>query len=191
MRIVIGISGASGAIYALEVLRRLRALGGHEIHAVVSECGWRILEHECSAGRAEIMPLVDALYANDDMGAAIAGGSFCRDAMVVAPCSMKSLAAIACGLADNLLCRAADVTIKEGRRLVLAVRETPLSAIHLENMLKLARLGVRIVPACPAFYHHPRTVDDLTGMMAGRILDSMGVIHDGIPRWQGLDQGKT
>lgn len=190
MRILVGITGASGAAYALELLRRLadlRAQGmGHEVHAVVSDYGAKVLEHECGAALSDLDGLCDVRHDINDMGAAIASGSFRMEVMAVVPCSMRSLAAIAQGLAGNLLCRAADVMLKEGRPLVLAVRETPLSAVHLENMLKLARMGVRIVPCCPGFYHKPETLGDLVGMMAGRILDSMGVEHNSIPRWQGM-----
>ncbi len=184
MRIIVGITGASGAVYGLSLLRALQKLG-HETHCVVSAHGWKVLEHECGAAEAAVRGLASALYPVDDMTAPIASGSFRADAMVVAPCSMRTLAAIAGGLAGNLLCRAADVTLKERKNLVLAVRETPLSAVHLENMLKLARLGVGIVPASPGFYHRPQTIDDLTAMMTGRILDSLGIENDLFARWGG------
>lgn len=185
MRVIVGITGASGAVYGVALLRALSNLG-HEVHCTVSESGWQVLEHECSLGEKDIRPFVSALYPVDDIGAAIASGSFRADAMCVAPCSMRTLAAIACGLADNLLCRAADVMLKERRNLVLAVRETPLSSIHLENMLKLARLGVAVVPASPAFYHHPRTINDLVAAYTGRLLDCLGVSNDLAPRWTGM-----
>ncbi len=185
MRIIVGITGASGAVYGLSVLRTLHGLG-HETHCVVSDHGRQVLAHECGAGEADIRPFASALYPAADMAAPVASGSFRADAMVVVPCSMRTLAAIACGLAGNLLCRAADVMLKERKNLVLAVRETPLSAVHLENMLKLARLGVGIVPACPGFYHRPASIDDLVAMMTGRILDSLGVNNDCFDRW-GVD----
>jgi 4-hydroxy-3-polyprenylbenzoate decarboxylase len=185
MRIVVGITGASGAVYGLELLRAL-AKTEHEVHAVVSAPGWRVLGHECGAGQEALSSLAFRLYANSDIGACIASGSFGADCMAVVPCSMRSLAAIACGLADNLLCRAADVMLKERKNLVLAVRETPLNAVHLENMLKLARLGVAIMPACPAFYHQPQSLDDLVAIMVGRILDNLGVENALVRRWQGL-----
>ncbi len=185
MRIIVGITGASGAVYGLSVLRALHALG-HEIHCVVSAYGWKVLKHECSADAADIRPLASALHPAENMAAPIASGSFRAEAMVVVPCSMRTLAAIANGLSGNLLCRAADVMLKERRNLVLAARETPLSAVHLENMLKLARLGVGIVPVCPGFYHRPQSVDDLVNMMTGRILDSLGVDSARFPRWNGL-----
>ena len=185
MRIIVGITGASGAVYGRELLRRLREQG-HETHVIVSPYGWKVLEHECGAGRRDILTLADHLHDHDDLAALPASGSFRADAMVVAPCSMRTLAAIACGLADNLLCRAADVMLKERKNLVLAVRETPVNAIHLENMLKLARLGVGIVPASPGFYHRPAAIADLVTMMVGRIMDSMGLESDRFPRWQGM-----
>jgi len=185
MRIIVGITGASGAIYGLRLLREL-AKTDHEVHAVISRYGWKVLQHECSIGEEDIRCLVHALHPVEDLAAPIASGSFRVDAMAVVPCSMRSLAAIASGLADNLLCRAADVVIKERKNLVLAVRESPFSAIHLENMLKLARLGVGIVPASPGFYHKPRTIDDLTAIMTGRILDSMGIPNDCFTRWTGM-----
>lgn len=186
MRIIVGVTGASGGVYALCLLREL-AKRGHEVHAVVSEYGWKVLAHECGAGEGDIRPLVRALHPVENLAAPIASGSFRADVMAVVPCSMRTLGAIASGLAGNLLCRAADVMLKERKNLVLAVRESPLSAVHLENMLKLARLGVGIVPASPGFYHNPRTIDDLTAFMTGRILDSMGVPNDCFARWTGED----
>lgn len=185
MRIIVGITGASGALYGLRLVKELSALG-HEVHATVSEYGWKVLEHECGVGEEAIRPYVSALYPVEDITAPIASGSFRADVMVVAPCSMKTLGSIASGMAGNLLCRAADVMLKERKNLVLAVRETPLSAIHLENMLKLARLGVGIVPASPGFYHNPKTIDDLAAIMVGRIMDSMGVENNLFTRWNGM-----
>ena len=187
MRVIIGITGASGAVYGLELLRRLQE-GGHEVHAIVSPYGWKVLKHECDAERHHIATLADYLHAHDDITASVASGSFRADAMAVVPCSMRTLAAVACGLADNLLCRAADVMLKERKNLVLAVRESPLNAVHLENMLKLARLGVGIVPASPGFYHRPTSINDLVSMMVGRIMDSMGLPNDHFPRWHGMPQ---
>lgn len=185
MRIITAISGASGAAYGLELIRRLRA-GGHELHGVVSRCGYTVMKHECGLDRGALIELVDTLHDNEDMAACIASGSFRADAMVIAPCSMRTLAAVASGLAGTLMCRAADVMIKERKPLVLAVRETPLSAIHLDNMLTLARLGVCIMPLAPGFYHRPRSIDDLLGMMAGRIMDNLGAPDPSLPRWQGM-----
>ncbi len=185
MRVIVGISGASGAVYGLELLREL-SRQGHEVHAVLSAYGEKVLAHECGMGRKDLLPFVHALYGQDDMAAPIASGSFSVTAMAVAPCSMRSLAAIATGLAGNLLCRAADVMLKERRNLILAVRETPLSALHLENMLKLARLGVGITPLCPGFYHAPASVDDLVRTMVGRIMESMGLANGLYTPWAGM-----
>lgn len=187
MRIVVGITGASGAVYGLRLLRELAGMG-HEVHAVVSEYGWKTLAHECGADAATIRLLARVVHDAADMGASIASGSFKVDVMAVVPCSMRTLAAIASGLAGNLLCRAADVALKERRNLVLAVRETPLNAVHLENMLTLARLGAGIVPVCPGFYHKPESIDDLVAMMVGRILDSMGVENELFTRWTGMPE---
>jgi 4-hydroxy-3-polyprenylbenzoate decarboxylase len=182
MRIIVGITGASGALYALALLRALSGCG-HEVHCSVSEYGWRVLAHECGAGEETLRPLVSRLHPAGDLSAPIASGSFRAEAMCIVPCSMRTLAAVANGLAGNLICRAADVMLKERKNLVLAVRETPLSAVHLENMLKLSRLGVGIVPASPAFYHNPQGITDLADFMAGRILDSLGVENDLFRRW--------
>ncbi len=186
MRIIVGITGASGALYGLELLRSLRRHGPHEVHASISRSGLTVLRHECGVDEEDLRPMVTALHANDNLAAPIAGGSFRCEAMVVAPCSMNTLAAVACGLADNLIRRAADVMIKERRPLILLVRETPLSAVHLENMLKLARLGVEIMPACPGFYHRPRSLEDLTAMMVGRVMDRLGLENSLFRHWEGL-----
>jgi polyprenyl P-hydroxybenzoate and phenylacrylic acid decarboxylases len=187
VRVIVGITGASGAVYGWRLLDAL-SRAGCEVHTIVSGPGWAVLGQECGVGRHEVAGRVNRLYACDDTGAAPASGSFQADAMVIAPCSMRTLAAVAGGLADNLLTRAADVTVKEGRPLVLVPRETPLSAIHLENMLKLARIGVRIVPACPGFYHNPRDLAALVDMMVGKVLDVLGLDHDLFPRWPGLEK---
>jgi len=184
MRVIVGITGASGAVYGVALLRTLSSLG-HEVHCTISGYGWKVLEHECGLGEEDIHPLTTILHPIHDITASIASGSFKADAMCVVPCSMRTLAAIANGLADNLLCRAADVMLKERRNLVLAVRETPLSSVHLENMLRLARVGVGIVPACPAFYHQPTTIDDLVTAYTGRLLDCLGIDNELVSRWQG------
>lgn len=184
MKIVVGITGASGSIYALRLIEVLRQLG-HEVHAVVTDSGWQVLDYECGVSREDLAARVDALYDNANVGAAIASGSFKVDAMVVLPCSMKTVASIAHSLSDNLLTRAADVMLKEGRKLVLVPRETPVHAIHLENLLKLAQLGVKIVPAAPGFYHKPQTIEDLVDMLVGKICDQLGVDVDLFVRWEG------
>ncbi len=184
MRIVVAITGASGAVYGKRLLEVLQQ-AGHETHVVVSAHGWEVLEHECAIGRKEIEKLATVLHEAEHVGASIASGSFLTEAMVIAPCSMRTLGSIAAGIADNLVLRAADVMLKEGRKLVIVPRETPLSAIHLENMLRLARLGVRVLPACPGFYHKPETLNEVIDMMVGKICDSLGIEHQLFPRWQG------
>ena len=184
MKIVVGITGASGSIYAVRLLEVLRA-AGHEIHAVVTKSGSQVLEYETGITPDALAKMVDRLYNIDDVGAAIASGSFRVDAMVIVPCSMKTAGCLAAGIADNLLTRAADVALKEGHPLIIVPRETPMHAIHLENLLKLAHTGARILPACPGFYHRPQTLDDLVNMMVGKICDVLGVEHHLFPRWQG------
>jgi 4-hydroxy-3-polyprenylbenzoate decarboxylase len=183
MRLVIGISGATGAIYGVRLLERLRE-AGVETHLVMSRWGLRTLIHETTWTRERLEGLAHATYAAADMGAAISSGSFRTDGMIVAPCSAKTVGAIASGAGENLLHRAADVMIKERRRLVLVVRETPLSEIHLRNMLELARMGVTIFPPVPAFYNKPATLDDVVDHTVSRILDQFG-LESGAPRWDG------
>jgi 4-hydroxy-3-polyprenylbenzoate decarboxylase len=184
MKIVVGMTGASGSIYTVRLLEVLRE-AGCEIHFVASESGWQVIEYECGLTQADIEKRVSRVYDVNQIGSAIASGSFRMDAMVIVPCSMRTLGGIANGMADNLLMRAADVAMKEGRPLYIVPRETPLSAIHLENMLKLARLGVRIIPAMPGFYHRPKNMDELINMMVGKICDQIGVEHTLFERWQG------
>ncbi|MCR5758369.1 MAG: UbiX family flavin prenyltransferase [Selenomonas sp.] len=184
MRIVVGITGASGSIYALRLIEVLRKMG-HEVHGVVTDSGWQVLAYECNLTREDLSARVDVLYDNANIGAAIASGSFKADAMVVLPCSMKTAASIAHSLSDNLLTRAADVMLKESRPLILVPRETPMHAIHLENLLKLAQLGVKIMPAAPGFYHRPKTIDDLVDMLVGKICDQLGLDAHLYARWQG------
>lgn len=184
MKIVVGMTGASGSIYTVRLLEVLRS-AGCEIHFVASESGWQVIEYECGLTQTDIEKRVDRVYDVNQIGSAIASGSFRIDAMVIVPCSMRTLGGIANGIADNLLMRAADVAMKEGRSLYIVPRETPLSAIHLENMLKLARLGVRIIPAMPGFYHRPKNMDELIDMMVGKICDQLGVEHTLFERWQG------
>jgi 4-hydroxy-3-polyprenylbenzoate decarboxylase len=184
MRLIIGITGATGAIYGVRLLQRLRELGA-ETHVVISKWGARTLLHETPYSKEQVEALADAAYAPGDMGAAISSGSFRVDGMIVAPCSAKTLGAIAHGVGDNLVHRAADVTLKERRRLVLAVREAPLSDIHLNNMLTLSRMGAVILPPMPAFYNHPRTIDDLVEHTVSRMLDQFGLETPGSVRWTG------
>lgn len=182
MRVVVGISGGSGSIYALGLLRALKDLGV-ETHLVVSTLGDYVTEHECDVPLNELKTFADYYHENKDLAAPIASGSFLTDAMVIVPCSMKTVAAVANGLSDNLLTRAADVTIKENRKLVVVPRETPLSSIHLENMLKLSRTGVTVLPASPPFYNRPENIGDIVISIVARILDQIGVEHNLIKRW--------
>jgi 4-hydroxy-3-polyprenylbenzoate decarboxylase len=185
MRIIVGISGASGVIYGWALLKYLKQTE-HEVHAVVTDTGWKVLEHECAVSRSDIAANVDYLHEGNNYFAPIASGSFKTDAMVVVPCTMRTLGAIANGIGDNLLCRAADVMLKERRQLIIVPRETPYNAIHLSNMLKLAQLGVTIAPASPAFYHRPQTVEDLVNSMVGRICDCLHIPNELFERWTGM-----
>ena len=183
MKIVVGITGASGSIYGLRLINTLRQ-AGHEVHAVVTDSGWQVLDYECGVSREAFAQRVDVLYDNHDIGAAIASGSFRMDAMVIVPCSMKTAGSIAHAVSDNLLTRAADVALKEYRPLLIVPRETPMHAIHLENLLKLSQAGARIIPASPGFYHRPQTLADLVDMLVGKICDQLGVEHELFARWQ-------
>ena len=183
MKIVVGITGASGAAYGIAVLKHLKSCG-IESHLVMSPWAHRTIVLETDLDPARVVKLASCNYPAEDMAAPLASGSFSHNGMIIAPCSMKTLAAIACGYSGNLIARAADVTIKEGRRLVLLTRETPLSPIHLENMLKLARCGVVIMPPVPALYHGPATVEEVVNQTAGRALALLGIQNDLYPRWK-------
>ena len=184
MRVIVAMTGATGAIYGVRLLERLRE-NGVETHLVISRWGARTLMHETPYSREQVEALATSTYAPADMGAAISSGSFHTDGMVVAPCSAKTLAAIAHGFGENLIHRAADVVLKERRKLVLVVREAPLSDIHLENMLKLSRMGAVMLPPMPAFYSHPVTIDDVIDHTVARVLDQFGIEMRGAPRWSG------
>ena len=184
MKIIVGITGATGAIYGVRILERLREAGA-ETHLVISRWGARTLLHETPYSREQVESLASVAYAPGDMGAAISSGSFRTDGMVIAPCSAKTLAAVAHGFGENLVHRAADVILKERRRLVLVVSEAPLSDIHLENMLKLSRMGTVVLPPMPAFYNRPRTVDDIVDHTVSRVLDQFGLDAGGSERWSG------
>jgi len=185
-RVIVGISGASGAVYGARLLQALREIGGVESHLVVSSAGWLNLRHELDMERAEVEALADHVHGLEDVGASIASGSFAALGMVVAPCSMRTLAAIAHGLADNLLTRAADVVLKERRRLVLLTRESPLHLVHLRNMATVTELGAICCPPMPAFYLRPTTIGEIVDYSVARALDLLGLEHDLAPRWQGL-----
>lgn len=182
-RLIVGITGASGSLYGVRLLEMLQG-SGIETHLVMSRWGARTLVHETSYTPEQVSQLASVVHPLTDQGAAISSGSFLTIGMVVAPCSARTLAAIAHGLGDNLIHRAADVVIKERRTLVLAVREAPLSDIHLENMLKLSRMGVVICPPVPAFYTRPQSIDEMVNYSCARMLDQLG-IHLDVSRWSG------
>jgi 4-hydroxy-3-polyprenylbenzoate decarboxylase len=181
-RLIVGITGATGAIYGVRLLSALRHTGV-ETHLVVSKWGMRTLAHETPYSLEQVQKMATQCYSSQDEGAAIASGSFVTRGMVICPCSVRSLAAVAHGHGDNLIHRAADVVLKERRRLVLVVRETPLSDIHLENMLKLSRMGALIFPPVPAFYTQPQTIDDLVDQTVIRIIDQFGIHLPSGKRW--------
>ena len=182
-RIVLAISGATGAIYGIKLLEELNA-AGVETQLIVSDSAQKTIEMETDYSLDDIGKMASQQFPNSDISAPPASGSFLHHGMVIAPCSMKTLSAIASGYANNLINRAADVTIKEKRKLVLLVRETPLSPIHLENMLKLARLGVVIMPPVPSFYNLPNTIEDMIKQLTGRIFDQLGIENSLVKRWR-------
>lgn len=185
-RLLVAITGASGAIYGWRLLQLLRDLPALEVHALVSDAGWLTLRYELDLGPDDVRAAVAQLHPVAAIGAAPASGSFRCHGMVVAPCSMRSLAAIALSLADNLIVRAADVMLKERRRLILLPREAPLHLGHLRHMLQVTEMGGIICPPMPAFYQHPRTIDDLVDASLMRVLDLLGLAHPRAQRWAGL-----
>ena len=186
MRVVVAMTGATGAIFGIRLLERLRGIADVETHLIMSRWARLNISAETDYTPAQVQSLADVTYNEGDQGAAISSGSFRVDAMVVVPCSMRTLAAIRHGLADNLVARAADVVLKERRNLCLVPRETPLNAIHLDNMLALAQIGVGICPPMPAFYNRPTTLDDLVDHITVRVLDQLGLDVDYPKRWAGL-----
>jgi len=184
-RVVVGVTGATGAVYAVRLLERLRS-AKRETHLVVSAAGVLNVHHELGLDRKRLEELADVAYNPSEVGAAIASGSFAIDAMVVVPCSMKTLASIAHGLSDNLLTRAADVTLKERRKLVLMVRETPLNLAHLRNMTAVTEMGGIVFPPLPAFYHRPHSIDEMVGETIERVLALIGVDAATPKSWRGL-----
>jgi len=185
MRIIVGISGATGAIYGIRLLEALREQGV-ETHLVITQPAKATIEYETSYSLAQVEALATHVYDVNDIGAPIASGSFRTDGMVVAPCSVKTLSAIANSYSDNLLVRAADVTLKERRRLILLVRETPLHLGHLRLMTMVTEMGGIILPPVPAFYHHPKTVDDIINQTIGKVLDQLGLDSKIFRRWEGM-----
>lgn len=191
-RLVVGITGATGTIFGVRLLQMLHG-SGVETHLVVSKWGARTLTHETPHSLKYVQSLATQNYGIGAQGAAISSGSFVTLGMVIAPCSMRTLAAIAHGLGDNLIHRAADVILKERRKLVLVVRESPFHEIHLENMLKLARMGVVILPPVPAFYNNPQNLDDMINHITMRVIDQFDIHLDVMNRWDGvlLDKKRT
>lgn len=182
IRVVVGISGASGMVYALALLKALKEKGV-ETHLTISKPAELIIRSELGLTKEDFHKYASECYDIDDLTAPIASGSQKFDGVVIIPCSMASVAAISKGLCNNLLLRVADVSLKEKRKLIVVPRETPLSPVHLENMLKLARLGVHVLPACPAFYHKPKEISDLVDFIVGRVLDILGIEHNLYKRW--------
>jgi flavin prenyltransferase len=185
-KIIIAITGASGAIYGVRLLNALRETDSVETHLVISSAGLLNLQQELKMNRAELTTLASAVHHINDVGASIASGSFQSSAMVIAPCSMRTLAAVAHGLSDNLITRAADVMLKERRRLILMVRETPLNLAHLRNMTSVTEMGGIIFPPLPAFYHQPQTIDDIINHSISRIFDLLEIPYPAAPRWNGM-----
>ena len=185
-RIVVAISGASGAVYGVRLLQMLRDLEGVQSHLTVSDAGWLNIQQELGMPRAEVQALADVFYPVRDVGAAIASGSFQCDGMVISPCSMRTLAAVALGLSDNLITRAADVMLKERRRLILMVRETPLNLAHLRNMTSVTEMGGIVFPPVPGFYHRPQSIAEMVDHSVSRVLDLLGLPQAEVPRWSGF-----
>lgn len=184
-RVVVGITGATGSIYGIRLLERLRAAGGLELHLVISQPGKRTLVEETGRSVREVEALADVAHDDRDVGASIASGSFRTLGMVIAPCSVKTWSCLAHGVTDSLVARAGDVTLKEGRPLILLARETPLHALHLRSLLALAEAGAVILPPVPAFYNRPQTIDALVDHTVARVLDRLGIAQDLVPEWPG------
>lgn len=185
MKLLIGVTGATGVLYAVRLLEALKNTENVHTSLIMSEWAGKNLEIETSYTLDYVEGLADEVFDNHNLGAKPSSGSYVMDGMVILPCSMKTLSSIANGYCDNLIARSADVMLKEGRRLILCPRETPLNAIHLENMLKLARLGVSIIPPMPAFYHKPESIDDLVNHHIMKLMDSFKLDYSEGKRWNG------
>ncbi|WP_054957125.1 UbiX family flavin prenyltransferase [Paenibacillus dakarensis] len=189
---IVGITGASGSIYGVRLVECLLELG-YDVHLVITNAGWRVLKEELDWQAGDREAVLQEKFGNrsgsvhyhpvSDIGASIASGSYLVEGMIIMPCSMGTLSSISHGASDNLMARAADVMLKEGRTLVIVPRETPLHSIHLENMLKLANLGVKIIPAMPAFYYKPQSLDDIVNFLVGKVLDNIRIDHQLFKRW--------
>lgn len=186
VRIIVAITGATGAIYGVRLLQHLRALPAIETHLMISDAGVLNLHQELDLKRKDVEALAHVVHSVRDVGASIASGSFQSDGMIIAPCSMKTLAAVAHGFADNLITRAADVVLKERRRLVLMVRETPFNLAHLRNMTAVTEMGGIVFPPLPNFYHRPASIEEMVDHSLGRVLDLFQIEHQLAPRWSGL-----
>ena len=187
-KVIIGISGASGAIYGVRLLERLRSHGGVEIHLILTRSGEKTLFLETGKSAADLKGLSDFSYPMEDISSRLASGSFPTDAMVIAPCSIHTMSAIAGGISSNLMIRAADVVLKERRKLILMVRESPFHLGHLRNMTALAEMGAIIAPPIPGFYHNPKTVDDVIDHSVDRVLDLIGLPDPRVRRWDGVSK---
>ena len=185
-RFVVAITGATGAVYGVRLLEHLRATPGVETHLVISDAATLTLHQETGLQRRDVEALAHVVHKNRDIGASIASGSFATDGMVIAPCSMKTLAAVAHGLSDNLVARAADVVLKERRRLILMVRETPFNLAHLRNMTAVTEMGGIVFPPLPSFYNRPATIEQMVDHSIARVLDLLGVENSLAPRWAGM-----
>lgn len=185
-RLIVAITGASGARYGVRLLELLRATQGIETHLMISDAAALNLHHELDVKRKDIEALADHVHSVRDIGACVASGSFHADGMVIAPCSMKTLAAVAHGMCDNLITRAADVTLKERRRLVLLVRETPFNLAHLRNMTAVTEMGGIIFPPLPALYQRPQSIEEMIDHTVGRVMDMLGLEQSLAPEWNGL-----
>lgn len=185
-RLIVAITGATGAVYGVRLLEVLSEMPNIETHLVVSDSGLLNLQQELEMNRTQLKALADVTHHINNIGASIASGSFQSDGMVVAPCSMRTLAAVAHGLSDNLITRAADVMLKERRRLILMVRETPFNLAHLRNMTSVTEMGGIVYPPLPCFYHRPQTIADIIDHTISRVVDLLGISHTMAPRWEGL-----
>ena len=185
-RLIVAITGATGSIYGVRLLETLRRLGAVETHLLISSAGWLNIQHELDLDKTAVHALADVVHNVRDVGASIASGSFTTHGMIVAPCSMKTLASIALGLSDNLITRAADVVLKERRRLVLMVRETPFNLAHLRNMTSVTEMGGVIFPPLPAFYHRPASIDEMIDQTVERVIDMFALGSPIAAAWPGL-----
>lgn len=185
LHLIVAMTGASGVVYGKRFLEVLKE-NAVETHLIVSEDSEKVIKQELDIGLKYLAKLATYVYNVNDLGASVSSGSFKTDGMAIIPCTMKTLAGVASGYSDNLILRAADVTIKEGRKLVVVPRETPLSVIHLSNMLKMAKIGVAIIPAMPSFYNKPKHIEELVDYIVGKVLDQFSIEHQLFKRWKGL-----